>query len=100
MPAARPDWTPHYSVLRTRLAALGHLFPNGARGETCRALFDDFLASNEFGLAFEVLCDCFLEPDVCALTDSELVEIAALRNLMNLDDQYFLRLRDKRENSE
>jgi hypothetical protein len=91
---------PHYSMLRTRLAALACMFPNDSQGETYRALFDDFLASNEFGLAFEVLCDCFLEPEARALTDSELAEIAALRSVMNIDDQYFLRLRDKRRHSQ
>ena len=97
MPTAPPGWTPHYSALRTRLAALGGMFPTGPHGETYRALFDDFLSSNEFGLAFEVLCDCFLEPEARGLTDSELTEIAALRSVMNIDDQYFLRLRDKRQ---
>ena len=87
-------------MLRTRLAALGPMFPSGPRGETYRALFDDFLASNEFALAFEVLCDCFMRPEIRALTHTELAEIATLRSLMNLDDQYFLRLRDKRQHSE
>ena len=100
MPTARPDWMPHYSVLRTRLASLGYMFPSGPRGETYRALFEDFLASNEFGLAFEVLCDCFLQPEIRAVTDTELAEIAALRSLMNIDDQYYLRLRDKLQHSE
>ena len=98
MPSERPDWTPHYSILRTRLEALGHMFPDSTLGETYRALFDDFLTSDEFGLAFEVLCDCFLEPEVRALANSELAEIAALRRLMNIDDQSFRRLRDKQLN--
>ncbi len=97
MPTALPAWMPHYSALRTRLATLACMFPSDSRGETYRALFDDFLASNEFGLAFEVLCDCFLQPETRALTDSELAEIAAVRMIMNIDDQYFLRLRDKRQ---
>jgi hypothetical protein len=62
------------------------MFPGGGLGGIYRALFNDFLARNEFGLAFEVLYDCFSEPEVRALTDTELAEIAALRSLMNVDD--------------
>jgi hypothetical protein len=90
----------HYSVLRTRLQSLRAIFPHGPRGETCCALFDDFLANNEFGLALDVLCDFLLDPATRPVTETELKDIAALRVLMEVDDQYFLRLRDKRHHSE
>jgi hypothetical protein len=62
-------------------------------------LFDDFLANNEFGLAFDILCDSLLEPDTSPPTEAQFKEIALIHNLMELQDQYLLRLRDKIQNS-
>jgi hypothetical protein len=89
----------HYAVLRTRLQSLRAIFSSGASGETYRALFDDFLAKNEFGLALDILCDFLLDPETRPVTETELKDIVGLRVLMEVDDQYFLRLQDKRQYS-
>jgi hypothetical protein len=75
------------------------MFPSGPRGETYCALFDDFLSHHEFGLAFDVLCDFLLEPDAPPPTEPQFKEIALIHNMMELQDQYLLRLRDKIQNS-
>lgn len=67
---------------------------------TFRALFDDFLANREFGLALNVLCDFLLEPDVPPLSESEFNEIALLHTLMEVQDDCLVRLRDKRQDSQ
>jgi hypothetical protein len=93
------DRQSHWAELRARLEALCPVFPSGGRGETCCALFDEFLENREFGLALDVLCDFLLEPETRSVTEAELKDIAALRARMEVDDQYFLRLRDKRQRS-
>ena len=89
MPFNFQDRKSHYAVLRARLEALRPIFPSGGRGETCCALFDEFLENREFGLALDVLCDFLLDPETRPATETELKEIAALRVLMDVDDQYF-----------
>jgi hypothetical protein len=73
------------------------IFPSGRRGETCCALFDEFLENREFGLALDVLCDFLLEPDVPLPSETEFNEIALLHTLMEVQDDCILRLRDKRQ---
>ena len=97
MPNAPQESTPHFSVLRTRLAALRPTFSSNGRGETYRALFDDFLARNEFGLALDVLCDFLLDSNVPPLSGTEFNEIALLHTLMEVQNDSLLRLRDKRQ---
>jgi hypothetical protein len=99
MPTRSPNWTPHYAGLRTRLHALRHIFPIGSRGETCCALFDEFLEHREFDLALDVLCDFLLEPDVPAPAENEFQQIASLHLLMQRHHTALLDLRDKFENS-
>jgi hypothetical protein len=99
MPFDWKDRQSHWAELRTRLEALRPIFPSGGRGETCSALFDDFLENREFGLALDVLCDFLLEPNVPPLTETEFNEITTLHTLMEVQDDYLLRLRDKRQNS-
>jgi len=88
-------WNQHYAALRALLLSLRAVFPAGAKAETYRSLFDEFLANREFGLALEVLCDFLLEPDVQSFGDVELNEIAQLHSIMKVEDQCFLRLRQK-----
>jgi hypothetical protein len=95
-----PERESHYAVLRARLQSLRSIFPIGPRGETYCALFDDFLGNNEFGLAMQVLCDFLLESDVPSPNEAEFKEIALLHTLMEIQDDYLLRLRDKRQLSE
>jgi hypothetical protein len=99
MPLNYQDRQSRGAQLRTRLEALRTIFPSGGQGETFCALFDEFVENREFGLALEVLCDFLLEPDVRPVTETELNEIGALHVEMEVDDQCFLRLRDKRQNS-
>jgi hypothetical protein len=89
------DWKnreSHWAELRTRLGALRPIFPSGPRGETCRALFDDFL-----GLALDVLCDFLLDPNVPPPSGTEFNEIALLHSLLGAQNDCLLKLRDKRQ---
>ena len=97
MPFSAPNLNPHYATLKTRLESLRAVFPSGIKAEVYCSLFDDFLANREFGLALEVLSDFLLEPEVLPIGEFELREIAALHALMEVQDQCFLRLRQKRE---
>jgi hypothetical protein len=47
-----------WAELEGSLRDLRTAFPSSECGQTARALFDEFLAANEFGLALETLCDC------------------------------------------
>ncbi len=86
----------HYATLKTRLESLRSAFPAGIKAEVYCTLFDEFLANREFGLALEVLCDFLLQPDVQPVGEAELNEIAQLHVLMEVQDQCFQRLRQKR----
>jgi hypothetical protein len=97
---ARQDRDLHYAALKTRLESLRGLFSPGIKAEVYSSLFDDFLSNREFGLALEALCDFLLEPGVPPCSEAELNEIASLHVLMEVEDQCFLRLRDKRQNPE
>jgi len=99
LPAER-DRDLHYSPSKTRLESLRAVFSAGIKAEVYSALFDDFLSNREFGLALEVLCDFLLEPDVRPVSELELNEIASLHALMEVEDQCFLRLRNKRQDLE
>ena len=90
----------HFGGLETHLKSLRAVFSGGIKAEVYASLFDDSLSNREFGLALEVLCDFLLEPDVRSVSDLELNEIASLRALMGVEDQCFLRLREKREDLE
>jgi hypothetical protein len=90
----------HYAALKTRLESLRGLLSPEIKAEVYSALFDDFLSNREFGLALEVLCDFLLEPHVRPVSEAELNEIASLHVLMEVEDQCFLRLREKRQNLE
>jgi hypothetical protein len=90
----------HYAASRTRLESLRTGFSAGIKADVYSTFFDDFVSNGEFGLALEVLCDFFLEPDVRPVSDLELHEIAALHALMEVQDQCFLRLRKKRQDFE
>jgi hypothetical protein len=92
------DRQSHWAELRTRLEASRTIFPSGGRGETCRALFDEFLENREFGLALDVLCDFLLEPDVPPPSETDFKEIAVLHTLMEVQNDCVLRPRDKRQN--
>jgi hypothetical protein len=97
---ARPYGGQRYAILKPRMESLRQVFPEGSLGETYCALFDEFLANGELGLALEVLCDFLLEPSVRRVNETELNEIATLHALMEVEDQCFLRLREKRQNFE
>ena len=99
LPAER-DRDLHYSPSKTRLESLRAVFSAGIKAAVYSALFDDFLSNREFGLALEVLCDFLLEPDVRPVSELELNEIASLHALMEVEDQCFLRLRNKRQDLE
>jgi hypothetical protein len=90
----------HYAALKTRMESLRAVFSTGIKTETYSALFDEFLAHREFGLALEVVCDFLLEPNVRPISEAELNEIASLHALMEVEDQCFLRLRKKRQDLE
>jgi hypothetical protein len=90
----------HYAASKTRLESLHAVFSAGIKAEAYSALFDNFLSNREFGLALEVLCDFLLEPDVRPVTELELKEIASLHALMEVEDQCFLRLSNKRQDLE
>ncbi len=45
-----------YATSKIRLESLRAAFTGGIKAEVYASLFDDFLASREFGLALEVLC--------------------------------------------
>ena len=93
----KPGRDLHYAALKTRLESLRGVFSAGIKADVYSALFDDFLANREFGLALEVLCDFLLEPDVRPASDLEVNEIASLHALMEVEDQCFLRLSNKRQ---
>ena len=96
LPAGQ-DQDLHYTALKRRLESLRGLFSTGIKQEAYSALFDEFLSHRELGLALDVLCDFLLEPDVRPITEVELNEIASLHALMEVEDQCFLRLREKRQ---
>lgn len=99
MAAARPNWTPHYAELRKRLEALRYMFPSGGRAETYRCLYDDFIENHEFDLAVDVLYDCLLEPESAPPNENEFHAIAEVLNLMEIQDDRFVRLREKQQNA-
>jgi hypothetical protein len=90
----------HYAALKARLESLRVVFLTGIKAEAYSALFNEFLAEWELGLALEVLCDFLLEPNVPPVSEVELNEIASLHTLMEVEDQCFLRLREKRRDLE
>jgi len=96
MPAGQ-DRGLHYAALKARLQSLRAVFSGGIKAEVYSALLEDFLPNREYGLALEVLCDFLLEPNVRPVSESELYEIASLHALMEVQDQCFLRLRQKRQ---
>lgn len=100
MSSVRENFEPHYVQLRTRLQSLRPVFLEGSIAETYSALFDEFLAEEEFGLALETLCDFLLEKHARPASEIELNEIAALHALMEVEDQCFLRLQEKRQGFE
>jgi hypothetical protein len=100
MPFNWRDRETHWAVLRTRLEALRRILPEGPKGETYGALFDEFLENREFGLALDVLCDFLLEPDVPPPSETQFNDIATLHALMERQDDTILRLREKRQSSQ
>ena len=58
-------------------------------------LFDEFLREHEFGLALETLCDFLLESATHLVSESVLVQIEKLHQLMNVKDSCVQNLRDK-----
>ncbi|MGH9743181.1 MAG: hypothetical protein ACRD51_12630 [Candidatus Acidiferrum sp.] len=86
-------------MLQTRLESLRQIFPSSAKGETYRALFDDFLANREFGLALNIVCDYLLEDEAPPPTEAQFSDIAQLYIQMELQDAGLLLLRDKIQNA-
>lgn len=83
-----------WAQLGADLQALRPAFGGSSLGTKAREYFDEYLSSNEFGLALETLCDFLLDSDLNT-SESLLAEIQRLHTKMGVDDNCVRRLRER-----